>query len=1079
MSQFLTAKMQALLAYLAVEAAAVMHICERLDGLPLALELAAARIKLLSVDEIATRLAGRCALLWAQNVTPRPGGTRMTCDRCTWSSSRLPCRDLVDTTLFLNLCYDVLHIFSGSRRPSNAFGGIVMASSTLPDTDQGDLFDFHGPNAGYVLDLFERYQADPNAVDPATRAYFARWQPRPEGAPPPENGANAAPPREQERPAVAPVGPGFDPQKVASVANLAQAIREYGHLAAHLDPLGSPPPGDPALELAYHGLTEADLHELPASIVGGPLAYDAASAFRGIEALRAVYSATIGHDYDHLRISDERTWLRYAAESGRFRPPQAPIDAVALLERLTQVEAFEQFLQRAFPGKTRFSIEGLDMMVPMLDAIVANCVDAGIYKLLIGMAHRGRLNVLAHVLQKPYRQILLEFKDPAITDFYNEVSVLGYTGDVKYHAGADRSLRGEKTAVDLHMRMVPNPSHLEHVNPVVAGMARAAGTLTDERGPGRIDPSRTVPILIHGDAAFPGQGIVAETLNLARVNGYTCGGTIHIIANNQIGFTADPEDARSTLYASDLAKGFKLPIVHVNADDPLACIEAARMAVAYCNEFEKDFLIDLIGYRRYGHNEGDEPRFTQPKMYSIIDNHPTVRRQLADHLVAEGEIEANQPDEMVQRQLNELQTTLNSLGPDEKLPLEIKPPPPGAARKVHTAVPAETLRDLHRSLMQTPEGFRVHPRLQRIRQRMATALDAYDEPTIDWTTAEQLALASVLAQGIPVRLTGEDVLRGTFSHRHAVLFDPNTGAPYVPLHNIPQARAAFQIFNSPLSEAAAIGFEYGYNIERPDHLVIWEAQYGDFINVGQAIVDEFVVSGFAKWDQTPSLVLLLPHGYEGQGPDHASGRLERFLQLAAEVNMRIANPTTAAQYFHLLRRQALLLNTDPLPLIVMSPKSLLRQPLSLSPLRDLVESRWRPVIDDAEAAQRLETIRRLILCSGKIYVDLMISEARKAADWMAIARVEQLYPFPADHIDEVLKRYPNLEEVLWVQEEPRNMGAWSAVKPQIQYIFNVSNHKLKLRYVGRPRRASPAEGSVAWHQINQAKIVQKAFEGVS
>jgi 2-oxoglutarate dehydrogenase E1 component len=931
--------------------------------------------------------------------------------------------------------------------------------------------EFHGPNAAYVLDLYERYQRDPQAVDPATRHFFEGWRPPQldgagiDGA---TNGHVVAPPR--------PVAAGLDMEKAASVANLCQAIREYGHLAAHLDPLGTPAPGDPTLSLDYHGLTEEDLHALPASIVGGPVAATARSAWEAVQALRQIYSTSIGHDYDHLRLAEEREWLRQAAEDGRFRPPQMPIDEVALLERLTQVETFEHFLHRSFPGKTRFSIEGLDMLVPMLDEIISCCVGEGIYKILIGMAHRGRLNVLAHVLQKPYRELLLEFKDPSVSDFYSEAGRLGYTGDVKYHAGADRALTQGEETVDLMIRMAPNPSHLEHVNPVVVGMARAASTLTDEPGPPRIDPGRTVPLLIHGDASFPGQGVVAETLNMSRLAGYTAGGTIHIIANNQVGFTTNPEDGRSTLYASDLAKGFKIPIVHVNADDPLACIEAARLAVAYCNEFEKDFLIDLIGYRRYGHNEGDEPRFTQPTMYARIDQQPTVRKQLADRLVAAGKVPAEHPDQLVQRQLDELQATLSSLGPDERLPLTIKPPPPGAARKVHTAVPADTLRELHAALMRTPPDFQVHPRLQRIRQRMVAALDTDDRPTIDWTTAEQLALASILAQGTPIRLTGEDVERGTFSHRHAVLFDAKTGKPYTPLHELPQAKAAFEIHNSPLSEAAAIGFEYGYNIEHPERLVIWEAQYGDFINVAQSMIDEFVVSGFAKWDQTPSLVLLLPHGYEGQGPDHASARLERFLQLAAEVNMRIANPTTAAQYFHLLRRQALLLTTDPLPLVVLTPKSLLRQPLTLSPLRDLAEGRWQPVLDDAEAAQRPDEIRRLILCSGKIYVDLMTSEWRKQANWIAIARVEQLYPFPADHLDELFKRYGKLEEVVWVQEEPRNMGAWAAAKPQLQYIFEVSKHRFGLRYIGRPRRASPAEGSAAWHQINQATIIRKAFE---
>lgn len=923
-----------------------------------------------------------------------------------------------------------------------------------------NLTDFHGPNAGYILDLYERYQRDPQAVDAATRAYFAHWQP-----PAPSLATNGA----------APSAGTFNMDKVASVVNLSQAIREYGHLAAQLDPLGGAPPDDPALSLAYHGLTPSDLPQLPASIVGGPLAATHHSAAEAVQALRQVYCTTTGYDYEHIRISEERNWLRQAAEAGQFRPPQLPVDENALLERLTQVESFELFLQRSFPGKTRFSIEGLEMMVPMLDAIIADCADQGVQKILLGMAHRGRLNVLAHVLHKPYRDLLLEFKDPTGSHFYTQLSALGYTGDVKYHAGADRALRSATAPSELVVRMAPNPSHLEHVNPIVAGMARAACTHTDEPGPARYDPHRVVPVIIHGDAAFPGQGIVAESLNLSRLEGYTVGGTIHIIANNQVGFTTSPRESRSMLYASDLAKGFKIPIVHVNADDPLACIEAAHLATAYCDRFEKDFLIDLIGYRRYGHNEGDEPRFTQPKLYALVDQHPSVRKQFADQLVAAGKVPADQPEQLVQQRLDELQNALNSLTPEDKLPLEIKPPPPGAARKVNTAVAAETLQTLHQALIQTPPGFTVHPRLQRVRQRTVNALDTLDEPTIDWATAEHLALASILAQGTAIRLTGEDVLRGTFSHRHAVLFDAHTGLTYTPLQNLPQARAAFDIYNSPLTEAAAIGFEYGYNIERPEQLVIWEAQYGDFANTAQAVIDEFVVSGFAKWEQTPSLVLLLPHGYEGQGPDHASARLERFLQMGAEVNMRIANPTTAAQYFHLLRRQALLLKTDPLPLIVMSPKSLLRHPLSLSSLRELSENRWQPIIDDAQAAQKPDQIRRLLLCSGKVYVDLVGSELRQRADSVAIVRVEQLYPFPADYLHELLQRYPKLQEVVWVQEEPRNMGAWSAVKPQLQYIFAQDQRKFDLKYVGRPRRASPAEGSATWHQINQAEIVKQGL----
>jgi len=952
--------------------------------------------------------------------------------------------------------------------------------------------DFHGPNSGYILELFERYQADPDAVDDATRRFFQNWSPPAEQSAP-----NSSLPVASTAPSSIPsiasqtgsVG-NPDPQLVVGVANLAQQIRSIGHFDAQLDPLGTDPPSHPTLTLNAHGLTEEAMRALPASLVGGPVAERTETAWDAIQELRNIYSSSIGHDHNQLRIPEVRTWLQYAIESDwhgsggvdMYGNVAAEIDEIQILERLTQVEGFELFLHSSFPGKTRFSIEGLDMMVPILDEIVSTCAEEGIQEILIGMAHRGRLNVLTHVLKKPYRQMLLEFKDSGNSRSRTQLSQLGWTGDVKYHAGADREVHTDGDGiVDMVVRLAPNPSHLEHVNPVVEGMARAAGTFVDEPGPPREDHFVSVPIQIHGDAAFAGQGIVAETLNFTRLNGYSTGGTIHIIANNQVGFTTLPNSSRSTIYASDMAKGFKLPIVHVNADDPVACIKVARMAIAYRNHFKRDFVIDLIGYRRYGHNEGDEPRFTQPQMYERVDALPTVRQLLANRLADDGRMTADESAKLLSNFTAHLQETLSSLSDDDAPAPEVARPDPGTARKVVTAVDAETLRALHADLNKTPDGFTIHPRLQRIRKRGANALETLDEPTVDWSTAEQLALASILAEGTAIRITGEDVKRGTFSHRHAVLFDSETGEPYVPLHNIPQAGAAFAIYNSPLTEAATIGFEYGYSIERPERLVIWEAQYGDFVNTAQAIIDEYVVSGLAKWNQTPALVLLLPYGFEGQGPDHSTGRLERFLQLAAETNMRIAHPTTAAQYFHLLRRQAKLLISDPLPLIVMTPKSLLRHPLSASTLTELSvdappQGRWQPVLDDAERAKSAVTrkkVKRLILCSGKVYVNLMASDARPKTPDIAIARVEQLYPFPADDLSDLFARYPNLKELVWVQEEPRNMGAWSAAKPQLNFI---TEQKLPLRYIGRPRRASPAEGSMAWHQANQAEIVKQAFE---
>ena len=915
--------------------------------------------------------------------------------------------------------------------------------------------DFPGPNAGYVLELYERYHRDPDAVDAATRAFFQRWRP-PEAAGVSVDDGMAAP-------AI---------QQIVGAVNLAQAIREYGHLAAQLDPLGSEPPGDPALDPAFHGVTEADLRALPASLVGGPIGESAADAWEAVQALRALYASTTGYDFEHIRIPEKREWLRDAVESGRFRPPQAPLDAEALLARLTQVEVFERFLHRVFPGKYRFSIEGLDMMVPMLDEAVRRMVEMGMRNLLIGMAHRGRLNILAHILNKPYAQIMAEFKDPAQGQGRTFRQDLGWTGDVKYHKGLRHALDGDKP-FDLVITLPPNPSHLEAVNPVVEGMARAAGTPVDRPGPPRFDPHITLPLLLHGDAAFPGQGIVAETLNLSRLPGYWTGGTIHIIANNQLGYTTTPKDGRSTLYASDLAKGFKIPIVHVNADDPEACIEAIRLAFAYRTAFHRDFVIDLVGYRRHGHNEGDEPRFTQPLMYKGIDRHPTVRELWAKTLVERGLIDEKRPDALVQQHMSALQDTLENLVPEEALrEPQPKPPTPGTARRVRTAVSVQRLQALNEALLAVPEGFTLHPKLQRFRQRRREALRETDEPVVDWATAEELAMATILEDGIAIRMTGQDTERGTFNQRHAVFHDVNTGETYKPLQALPQAKAAFEIHDSPLSEAAVLGFEFGYNIQEPGRLVLWEAQYGDFINNAQTIVDEFIVSARAKWGQTPSLVLLLPHGSEGAGPDHSSARLERFLQLAAETNMRVANPTTSAQYFHLLRRQALLLQSDPLPLIVMTPKSLLRHPLVASSLKELAEGPWKPVIDDHHARQRPQEIRRLLLCSGKVAVDLVSSDYRGRHPEVAIARMEQLCPFPADDVEPLLAGYPNLEEVTWVQEEPENMGAWSWVYPR---LCEVIAGRWPLQYVGREPSSSPAEGSAAWYQQNQQVLIEQAF----
>jgi 2-oxoglutarate dehydrogenase E1 component len=593
-------------------------------------------------------------------------------------------------------------------------------------------------------------------------------------------------------------------------------------------------------------------------------------------------------------------------------------------------------------------------------------------------------------------------------------------------------------------------------------------------GKPRFEGASTLPILIHGDSAFPGQGIVAETLNLSRLAGYDTDGTIHIIANNQVGFTATPAESYSTSYASGLARGFKIPIVHVNADDPVACLEAARLAWEYRARFRRDFLIDLIGYRRHGHNEGDEPAFTQPVMYKKVNGHPTVREIFAQSLVTQGTTTADAADALVKKHFAVLEKTFESLKPEQDFVAPIPDPvPAGIAGKTQTGVPVRRLREINDALLTPPDGFTFHKKLERGRERRRGLFADPKERTIDWAAAEELAFATILADGVAIRLTGEDVERGTFSHRHAAFHDANSGKVFIPLQDFAQAKAGFEIHNSPLSENGVIGFEFGYNIQEPARLVIWEAQYGDFINGAQVMLDQFVTSGRAKWGLKPSLVFLLPHGYEGAGPEHSSARPERILQAAADINLRLVNCTTAAQYFHLLRRQAALLTIDPLPLFVLSPKSLLRNPHVASSPQELEEGRFQSVIDDVDARSRAKGIKRLVLCSGKVYVDLISSERRAAAKNVAIVRVEQLYPFPKAALTEILAGYPSLEDVVWLQEEPENMGAWEFMRPLLEELLS---ERAPLRYIGRTRSSSPSEGSSAWHQLNQRVLVEQAFD---
>ena len=918
---------------------------------------------------------------------------------------------------------------------------------------------FYGANEGYVLELYERFRANPESLDPQTRAFFAAWSPEIV-----DDGLNAVSAGQVS--ATVAVDTQRLMQRAVGAVNFAQAIRQFGHVQANIDPLGSQRPGDPELDPAFHGITWNDLNGLPASLVGGPIAAHSADAFEAIYKLRQVYCGTIGFDNDHIRIPEERNWLREAAESGRYRYDWSADSSISVLDRLAQVEAFEQFLQNTFPTKYRFSVEGLDMMIPMLDEIIRLSGSTGMSTIAIAMAHRGRLNVLTHIMGKPYAQILSEFRD---TLLQNDI---GYThGDVKYHKGVRYQVGLNADGQPLIVTMPPNPSHLEAANPVAIGMARAAGTKTDHPGPAKFDASQTMQVLIHGDAAFPGQGIVAETFNMSQVPGYWTGGTIHIISNNQVGFTTLPSDGRSTLYASDLAKGFKSPIIHVNADDPAAVIEVARIAFGYQQQFEKDTVIDLIGYRRHGHNEMDEPMYTQPVMYKGVRAHPTVRHLWADMLIGRGSIIQAQADAMYDKHTVNLQAIYDTVPASEVFTQHPPEPPRGAAASVITAVDFETLADLNQNLGQIPDSFNfTSVRFKNTLADRRKAFDAPEEPLVDWATAEELAFASTLAEGTPIRLTGQDCERGTFSHRHAVLRDAKTGDKFVPLHSIPQAKATFEVYNSPLSEEAVLGFEYGYSVQEPSRLVIWEAQYGDFANTAQVIIDQFIMSGREKWGQTPSLVMLLPHGAEGAGPDHTSARLERYLQMAANTNVRICYPTTAAQYFHLLRRQARLLTTDPLPLIVMSPKSLLRKDSVKSSVLELATGRWRPVIGDSEVDPLQVT--RLVLTSGKLYYDLVESEHRVANPQVAVARVEQLYSFPKADLLGVINTYPNLKQVVWAQEEPRNMGAWDYIGWRLRRLIGPD---LALFPVARRRSASAAEGSKNAFFANQQLIVKDTF----
>lgn len=892
-------------------------------------------------------------------------------------------------------------------------------------------------NASYVDALYEEYRRDPSSVGSEWQTFFQGF----DLASCPRTCVAATQARSQSK-----------------VASLIYAYRNQGHLIAKLDPLGNNPASHPALTLDAFGLSDEDLPKVfDTGHLGGP---QRATLSDILGILQETYCESVGVEYLHIQDMRVRRWLQARMEPSRNRPQLDREQKQEVLANLVDAELFETFIQSRYPGQKRFSLEGAESLIPAVHAIVELAPELGIEDMVMGMAHRGRLNVLANILDKSYAQIFSEFEDNFLPD-----SVAG-DGDVKYHRGFS-STHTNHNGKELYISLTSNPSHLEAVNPVVLGRARAK----QRRLGDTVERRRVLPFLIHGDAAFAGQGLVAETLNLSALPGYTTGGTIHFIINNQIGFTTGPAEARSTMYSTDVAKMIEAPIFHVNGDDPAAVVHVAELALRYRQEFGRDVVIDMLCYRRHGHNEGDEPAFTQPLLYRKIKNRPPVREIYQRQLIEMGELEPEAGDEIAEKLRARLQAAFeevkrNTVVEKQQAFQEVWKglDNPYSSAPVETGVPHTMLMDVVRALTSVPDGFSLNPKVAR--KLPETRKSVEDHGMVDWATAELLAFGTLLHEGTPVRLSGQDSARGTFSHRHSVWQDTNTQESYIPLRHIHDEQARFCVYNSLLSEAAVLGFDYGYSLDEPHMLVLWEAQFGDFSNGAQVIIDQFLVSSLSKWQRASGLVMLLPHGYEGQGPEHSNAYLERYLAACAEENIQVCNFTTPAQYFHALRRQVR--RSFRRPLIVMSPKSLLRSPQVVSPVDDLVKGAFHEVLDDPDAPANP---RRLVMCSGKVYYDLINRRKRDGLDGIAIVRVEQFYPCADALMKQIAEKYAGVEDVVWAQEEPQNRGGWSFVALRFRHYFP----KHEIRYAGREAAASPAPGSLRRHQIEQEQVVRDAL----